>query len=169
MGRHHLSVIWPLCNHRDGVFLPARLIFYQMLQNHQEFYKKLLWLFLCMPWLLNDANSFYRPVRFIQYMATVDQQTDKLAAIRELFDNFVDKCKELFIPSPYVCTFLRSLWYKDMVLVRQRNSVCVKLTSLSWQGSRAQADCIQTAWSSGDDSKEISGEAQNWTMFKRIW
>lgn len=53
---------------------------------------------------LNRFRVFLSSARFDDKTTRNErQQADKLAAIRELFDYFVDKCKELYIPSPYMC------------------------------------------------------------------
>ena len=56
----------------------------------------------CMP--LHRFREFLGCARFDDKGTRQERQaTDKLAAIRELFDSFVDKCQALYTPSPYVC------------------------------------------------------------------
>lgn len=53
---------------------------------------------------LNRYRAFLSCCRFDDKITRVERQlTDKLAAIRELFDIFVSKCNSLYTPSPYVC------------------------------------------------------------------
>jgi hypothetical protein len=53
---------------------------------------------------LNRFRVFLSSARFDDKKTRTDRQhTDKLAAIREFFDNFVEKCKRFYIPSPYLC------------------------------------------------------------------
>jgi hypothetical protein len=53
---------------------------------------------------LNRFQVFLSSARFDDKTSRIDrQQNDKLAAIREFFDNFVEKCKAFYVPSPYVC------------------------------------------------------------------
>ena len=56
----------------------------------------------CMP--LHRFREFLSCARFDDKSTRQERQaTDKLAAIRELFDSFAEKCQALYTPSPYVC------------------------------------------------------------------
>jgi len=56
----------------------------------------------CMP--LHRFREFLSCARFDDKGTRQERQaTDKLAAIRELFDSFAEKCQALYTPSPYVC------------------------------------------------------------------
>jgi len=56
----------------------------------------------CMP--LHRFQEFLSCARFDDKSTRRKKQaTDRLAAIRELFDSFAEKCQALYRPSPYVC------------------------------------------------------------------